>query len=181
MPRKFIKRFLPNPDTLKEHKHLRLFGKWIHDPNLWHLHRRNVATAFSVGLFCAFIPVPFQMVLAAAGAILFRANLPLSVVLVWTSNPITMPPLFYGAYKLGAWLMNWPIEEFEFELSFAWISNSLQYYWQPFLLGCLVAGVATAILSNLMIRGFWRLSVSRAWNERKLRIAKKINKKSASN
>jgi uncharacterized protein (DUF2062 family) len=36
-----------------------------------------------VGLFCAFIPVPFQMLLAAPSAIIFSANLPVSIALVW--------------------------------------------------------------------------------------------------
>ncbi len=177
MPRKFIKRFLPQPEQLKQHKHLQIFGDWIHDPNLWHLHRRNVARAFSVGLFCAFVPLPFQMLLATAGAIWFGANLPLSVVLVWLSNPITIPPIFYGSYKLGAWLMNWPLEDFEFELSIDWISNSLQFYWQPFLLGCFVAGTLAAIIGNFIVRGLWRFSVSRAWSQRKLRLKEKLSRR----
>jgi uncharacterized protein (DUF2062 family) len=48
-----------------------------------------------VGLFCAFIPVPFQMLLAAPSAIIFSANLPVSIALVWITNPITMPPIFF--------------------------------------------------------------------------------------
>ena len=176
MPKKFIKRFLPHPDHIKQHKHLQVFGDWVHDPNLWYLHRRNVPRAFSIGLFCAFVPIPFQMLLAAAIAIWLRANLPLSVVLVWISNPITIPPIFYACYKLGAWLMNWPIESFEFELSLNWISNSMQFYWQPFLLGCLVAAVTAAITANLLIRGIWRLSVSRAWAQRKQRLKSKFTR-----
>ena len=34
-------------------------------------------------------------------AVVFRANLPLSVAGVWISNPITMPPMMYFAYLFG--------------------------------------------------------------------------------
>ena len=71
------------------------------DPNLWHLNRHSAAGGFGIGLFFAFWPVPFQMWLSAFAAIPLRVNLPLSVATVWLTNPITMPPIFYGAYKVG--------------------------------------------------------------------------------
>jgi len=55
----------------------------------------------AVGLFCAFVPLPIQMLLAAAAAIIFRVNLPISVGLVWITNPVTIPPMFYFCYKVG--------------------------------------------------------------------------------
>ncbi|SIQ68664.1 DUF2062 domain-containing protein [Aeromonas hydrophila] len=48
MPKRLIQRWLPDPATLKEHKHLRLFGKLLLDANLWHLNRRSAAGAFAV-------------------------------------------------------------------------------------------------------------------------------------
>ena len=108
MPRKLIKRYLPDHKKIREHKHLRFLGALLHDPNILHLNRRSVSGAFSLGLFVAFIPVPFQMVLSALGAIFFRVNLPIAVGLVWVTNPLTMPPLFYFAYKVGTWILQVP-------------------------------------------------------------------------
>ncbi|MGL5373484.1 MAG: DUF2062 domain-containing protein, partial [Aeromonas veronii] len=34
MPKRLIKRWMPDQQTLKEHKHLRLFGKLLLDANL---------------------------------------------------------------------------------------------------------------------------------------------------
>ncbi|MGB1541119.1 MAG: DUF2062 domain-containing protein, partial [Cycloclasticus sp.] len=79
-------------------KCLKVFGPLIHNQNVWHLNRRSFAGAISVGLFIAFIPLPAQMLIAAAAAIALHVNLPVAVATVWVSNPITMPPLFYAAY-----------------------------------------------------------------------------------
>jgi uncharacterized protein (DUF2062 family) len=169
MPRKFIKRYLPGHQQICAHKHLRVFGSLLHDPNLWHLNRRSVAGAFAVGLFTAFIPVPGHMAIAGAGAIAARVNLPIAVALVWVTNPVTIPPLFYLAYKLGARLLDMPPHAFHFEMSLAWLTNELAAIWQPFLFGCLVLGTVSAALGYLMVRTVWRISVLRSWRLRKRR------------
>ena len=168
MPKRLIRRLTPDPKKLKEHKHLKYFGMLLHNPNLWHLNRRSISGAVAVGIFCAFIPVPFQMIIAAAGAILFHFHLPVSVAMVWISNPVTMPPLFYGCYLLGAWLLQTPAQAFVFELSWDWLSESLYHIWQPFLLGCLVAGVICSFLGYFSMRLFWRYVMIKKWNTRKL-------------
>lgn len=176
MPKKLIKRYMPDHHKIREHKHLRFFGTLLHDPNLWHLNRRSASGAFAVGLFMAFVPVPFQMLLAAAGSILFRVNLPLSVALVWITNPLTMPPMFYFTYRLGVWLLGNPprSEGFQFELSYEWLANELGAIWEPFLLGCFVAGGVSALLGYLTIRGLWRLHLVKHYKARKQRRLEKI-------
>lgn len=167
MPRNLIKRYMPDHKKIRDHKHLKFLGALLHDPNILHLNRRSVAGAFSVGFFMAFVPVPFQMVLAAIGAIIVRVNLPISVALVWITNPLTMPPIFYGAYKVGTWILDRPIQKVHFELSTEWLMNELSTIWEPFLLGCLVCGVSFALLGNVFIRLFWRIHVGRSWRKRR--------------
>ena len=77
MARRVIKKMMPDHDKIRRSRAIKLFGSLLHDGNLWHLNRRSASGAFAVGLFTAFIPVPFQMLLAAAAAIIFRVNLPL--------------------------------------------------------------------------------------------------------
>jgi uncharacterized protein (DUF2062 family) len=170
MPRKFFKRFLPNPQTIKEHKTLQVFGDWLHDPNLWHLNRRSVAGAFAVGLFCMWMPIPFQMVLAAGIAIWRRTNLPISVVLVWITNPFTIPPMFYFAYLVGTWIIGAPVGDFSFELTFNWLLNELANIWKPFLIGCFTVASICSLLGYITIQGLWRYSIiNRLAIRRKLR------------
>ena len=167
MPKKLIKRFMPDRRTIREHKYLRVFGSLLHDPNLFHLNRRSIAGAFAVGLFFAWVPVPFQMLLAAGGAIFFRTNLPVSVGLVWLSNPLTMPPLFYFAYLLGQAILGGPVGDFHFELSWQWLGNELSAIWQPFLLGCFLLGIASSLLGYFGMRLFWRWHVISHWERKK--------------
>lgn len=173
MPKKFFKRFLPEHHTIREHKYLRFFGTLLHHPHLWHLNRRSVAGAFSVGLFVAFVPVPMQMVLAAAIAILLHVNLPIAVTLVWITNPVTLPALFFFAYMVGATLLGMPVKPIKIELSFDWLMTSLGAVWEPFLLGCFVLACICAVLGNIMMRLFWRLQVIRNWQARHDRRAKR--------
>ena len=167
MPKRLIKRWLPDQDKLKEHKHLRLFGKLLLDANLWHLNRRSAAGAFAVGLFMAWIPLPCQMLLAAGGAILFRVNLPLSVALVWLSNPFTMPPLFYGAYLVGCQLLGHPTQHIDIQFTWEWLVSVFETLAPPLLLGSLVLALLSALMGYAFIRTFWRINTVRQWQKRK--------------
>ena len=169
MPKKLIKRYMPDHNTIKNNKYLQIFGDLLHNPNLWHLNRRSVARAFAVGLFFAFIPVPFQMVLAAGFAIIVHANLPLAVALVWITHPLTIPAIFYACYIVGTWLIGAQEKEFEFEASWQWIIDSLSTIGPAFLLGCGVLAISFSILGYFAIQGLWRYSVLKEWKKRKNR------------
>jgi len=166
MPKKIIQRYMPDHKKIRDQKCLRCFGKLLHNPALWHLNRHSLARAFFVGLICAFIPVPFQMVLAAAGAILVYANLPISVALVWLTNPVTMPPMFFAAYKLGAWVMDLPERSIQFELSMEWVMHGMATIWQPFLLGCGIIGIGSGVMGYVSVKVIWRWLVIRRWRNR---------------
>lgn len=166
MPRKFIKRYLPDANKIKNNKSLGVLAKYLGEPRLWVLTRSSIANAFSIGLFVAFIPMPLQMLVAAALAILFRVNLPISVGLVWITNPITMPAIFYASYKLGSFIIGSPSVEVVSESTLEWILLNLNQVWPPFLLGCFLAGSFFAITANIAIRLLWRLQVSLSWNRR---------------
>ena len=173
MPKKFIKRHAPDKETIRNHKYMRIFGKLLHDPNLWHLNRRSVSGAFAVGLFWAFIPIPFQMVTAAATAIPARVNLPISVALVWITNPITMPPMFYSTYRVGTWILGEPAQEVEFELTVNWLINCVGGIWQPLYLGSLICAIVAAALGYAVMRGYWRWHVLNQIKRRRAKWAKR--------
>lgn len=167
MPRKLLKKYMPDPKKIKNNKCLKIFGSLLHNSALWHFNRHTIAKAFAIGLFCAWVPIPFQMVLAAGLAILFSANLPMSAALVWITNPLTMPPMFYVAYKIGAVMMGVGEAPFAMELTLDWLINGTLLIWKPFLLGCFIMALASALLGYFGIQVFWRWAVIRRWKQRK--------------
>jgi uncharacterized protein (DUF2062 family) len=169
MPKKLITRIFPGYHKVREHPSLRLFGTLLHDPNLFHLNRRSVAGGVAVGFFLAFVPFPFQMITAAALAILLRVNLPIAVSGVWLTNPITMAPMFYLAYKLGQWVLDTPPVPFDIELTWEWLRTDMLRIWQPFLLGCLLFSMTASVVGYVGMRVFWRVYVVRKLERRRAR------------
>lgn len=166
MPIELLKKYMPDPDKLKKHKSLQFLGERLHDPNLWHVNRRSVSMAFAVGLFCAWIPSLGQIAMAAIAAFYLRAYLPIAVGLVFLTNPITMPPLFYMAYLFGLWLTGRPSPSDSFQFSIDGVLNGLGDIGMPFLLGCFVIGVACSSAGYFGVHYFWRKSIQHKWLNR---------------
>ncbi len=168
MPKKLFKKYLPTPEQIRQNKSFEYLGSLLHDPNLWHLNRRSVSGAFAIGLFVCYIPIPLQMVQAALLAILFRVNLPIAVSLVFITNPVTIPPMFFIAYRVGAMVMGIEIQPFHFEFSLDWLFLELGPRWRPFLLGCFLMACLSGLTGFISVRLLWRLHLLQRLKERKL-------------
>lgn len=167
--KRWLKGILPDPREILNSKYLRVFGKLLQDPNLWHLNRRSASGAFAVGLFVMYMPPLGQMFMAAAAAIKLRVNLPISVSLVWISNPLTIPPMFYLAYAIGAALLGQRVRAFEPQFWLNW-HNWLGVVG-PVLLGCLICATVCSIIGYLTIQLAWRWSLMRQIRRRRARYA----------
>ena len=106
------------------------------------------------------------MLVAALIAISLRANVAVAVVLVWISNPLTMPIMFYGAFLLGTTITGDSISAMPNELTLNWLGAEIQHLWQPFLLGCLICGIIFGGIGFITAKVFWRAHVIRAWRKR---------------
>ncbi|MFZ5561127.1 MAG: DUF2062 domain-containing protein [Pseudomonadota bacterium] len=184
MPKRLIRRYLPAPERIIHHPALRFMSKRLADPGLWHLHRRSAAGAMFWGLWCAMMPMPGQMLLAATLAIFFRVNLPLTIVLTWVSNPLTAIPLIWVAYWLGSLFLGVPMlsgAELRHVLNDltivvgGWFGGAqaaptnLGKYVEPFLLGAMTLGFLSGVLGYVLMRAYWRWHVVTAWQKRQAR------------
>lgn len=169
MPKQLIKKYIPSNETIQNHKHLRIFGEYLFKSQIWNLNRYTTPRAFAVGVFCAFLPIPFQMVVAAAFAIPSRANLPLSVALVWLTNPITIPPVFYFCYRVGVFLTGSTIQTTTISLSFSWLGQQFNQIWFPLVVGSLFCGCICSFISYHSIKAIWKIQTARKWKSRRYR------------
>jgi uncharacterized protein (DUF2062 family) len=167
MPRRLLKRIMPDHRTMREHPHLQRFGQRLAEPKLWHLNRRSIAFGLAVGLFVGFMPILGQMFVAAALAILVRVNLPIAVMAVWITNPITIAPIYFFSYQVGAYILELPVSDQAFTMSWEWFATEFIAIWQPLLLGCFLLGTIAAILAVLLVRLLWRILVLRSWAKRR--------------
>jgi len=163
-----LTKYLPTREQLRQTRTLRFLGELIFAPNLWHFNRHSVSYAFLVGFFCCFLPIPFQMIPATVLSIWIGCNMPLTIALVWISNPITVPPMFYFTYRLGCWILGERQDVEKIVISLEWLGAQLAVVWKPLLLGSLVCGITFGLTSFILVRIYWRWKVSRNWHFRKL-------------
>lgn len=161
MPRRFLHRWLSGPRAVRARRGLHVFGARLHDRELWRLTRRSTARAVALGLFCAMVPLPFQMALAAAVSIYVGCNVPIAVAMCWATNPLTFAPVFFAAYKLGAWLLGLPPGAVRFEMSVDWFVTTFTDIWLPLLAGSAAIGLAAALAGFYGTHLLWRLAVVR--------------------
>ncbi|MHB8920550.1 MAG: DUF2062 domain-containing protein [Halothiobacillus sp.] len=177
MPRKFFRRWAPSKETVLSPSFMQPFAKWLSHPNLWHFNRRSVSGGVAVGLFIAFLPIPFQMVLAAIAAVFLRVNVALAVAMALLSNPLTMVPIFWTAYMIGSWLTGRSIALPQSGISFEWVMAQIHTIWLPMLLGLLSISTVSSVVSFVVIRVLWRLNVILHKRRKQHERASNIDKK----
>jgi uncharacterized protein (DUF2062 family) len=169
MPRKFIRKYLPDHHSVRQHRALRWFQPLLRQPNLWHLNRHSVAGGVAAGLFGGLVPGPVQMGLAAALALIFRVNILVAMATTLYTNPITWGPLIFAAYEIGRLVTGEPpgaFRDFDFDWNtHAW-SEFLPALWDwfaglgtTFLIGDLILASLLAVLGYVGVQLAWRLHV----------------------
>jgi uncharacterized protein (DUF2062 family) len=100
-----LRRLLPHPRRLRQSRWLSWLGPRLHHPALWHWRPHEVALGTALGVFfsCS-LPVA-HMATAGVAAVALRANVVAAVASTWVVNPVTMGPIYYGAYRLGHWVV----------------------------------------------------------------------------
>lgn len=102
MTKSRLHRLLPDPDALARNRWLGWLGPALHHPRLWHMSRRGIALGAAIGVFFGLLIPLAQIPVSAAMAVALRANVPIAVASTLVTNPITFPPVYYAAWKVGA-------------------------------------------------------------------------------
>src|SRR5919106_4245879 len=99
MPRRFFKSMSRQRQRWKQRWFMRPFRLLLEHPAYWSLNRRSVTRAFALGLFIAFVPLPIHVILGAALALALRLNVPAAIVGTFITNPLTLVPIYWAAYR----------------------------------------------------------------------------------
>lgn len=168
----WLQKYLPDRSKLKQSRVLSILGEIIFEPNLWHMNRYSVSHGVLVGSICCFLPMPFQMFPCAILCAHRKCNIPIAIAIVWISNPLTMAPMMYFSYRIGAWLTGSGADLGNMEMSFQWLGLRLAEIWQPLILGCLICGLTMGLTGFMLVRIYWRVKINRYQTSRRLRRKK---------
>ena len=159
MPRRFFRKFAFKRHELSERWFMTPFRHFLHDHRYWGIRRKTVVPAFAWGVFVAFLPIPGHMLIAALGGLLLHCNLPVAVLATFVVNPLTIGPIYYFTYRVGAILLSIEPGPLEIELSIEWMTNTLASIWQPLLLGSIFVGAIAALIGYVVLDVLWRYTV----------------------
>lgn len=147
--------------TLKktsEHRKIKDFLKKYKIPQEYlSTNRKMVARGVALGIFIAFIPMPFQMVAVVAMMPFLRFNVPLGIAMCWLSNPFTMPPMYYMEYLTGSFILGTEVAPVEMTLE--WFSENISKIFIPLYVGTAFYSVFGSAAAYWAVNHFWKSSV----------------------
>lgn len=130
-------------------------SKYLNATQLWSFQPAAVEKGIALGVACSWIPIPFHTTLAVFLAVIIDCNILMVITAIWVANPLTMPFMYYSAYKLGSYIMAVHTDNLQFHLSIKDMLHDLHEIWQPFLLGCMILGTASGAIVYLVLRFVW--------------------------
>jgi len=137
------------------------------------VNRRSVTRGVWIGLFWGFIPMPMQMVAVVLSTFAFRFNIPIAIAMVWLSNPITMPPMYYMEYLTGNFLLGQEGLD-DIELTMEWFTENFDQILIPLYVGTSFYSVIVSTLIYFLVNWLWIKSVHEEKRGRKARHQRKI-------
>ena len=129
------------------------------------INRKSVSRAIFWGIFIAFIPMPFQMLAILAFTPFIKFNVPIAISMVWLSNPITMPFMYYIEYQTGSFLLgNPPLPDIQ--LSIEWFKSHWDCIILPLYVGTIPYSMLISTLAYISINWCWISSVRKQQNKK---------------
>lgn len=166
MPRRFFRRVSNGYLRNDRPWYLKPFDALTSHPTYFAPTRRGVAGAIWLGVFVALLPIPGQTLVALLVALALRVNLPLAAIATWITNPITIVPIFYWEYSLGAVILQLPPQPFDIELSWNWVTDGFIGIWKPLMLGSFITATLVSSMVYVGISVTWRWMVAYRFKRR---------------
>ena len=153
----WLKQKIPTKEALEQNRLLKPFAPILKkSPDYWFFNQSSVSRGCAVAVCGAFMPIPFQMVIAVLLALPLRANLIISLGLLWINNPLTVVPIYWFCYFVGTHILQQQTQNIDMHLSWHWMTHELMTIWKPFLLGCAVCGIVLGIITYFVVYFVWK-------------------------
>jgi len=169
----WVRRHVPSRETIHSNRLLRPFAKQLSQPNLWHLNHRSVPRGVAIGLGVGVIIPVMHVVIASLVAIPARANVMLAAAFTLVVNPLTIPPLYYAAYRVGLWELRHEPAAVDPGAA-AQVSGELGHllFWiheasGPIALGVLTIAIAAAAVGYVVSLLVWMQWTRSKWRARR--------------
>jgi uncharacterized protein (DUF2062 family) len=159
----WLRGHLPTRETIDSYRLLRPFARHLRRPDLWHLNDRSVPRAVALGLAVGIVIPVMHIVLAVLLAIPTRSNIVLAAAFTLVVNPLTMPPLYYAAYRIGLWELHHqalgpdPVAARQASGELAHMLFWLHHASGPIALGIATLAIGAALLGYVASAIVWRL------------------------
>jgi uncharacterized protein (DUF2062 family) len=144
------------------------------------INRKSISRGVLIGLFWGFIPMPMQMLAVLAITPFTKFNVPIAITMVWLSNPVTMPFMYYMEYQTGNYLLNLEgIKDanFNFDFSISWFKENWSNFLYPLYVGTIPYSIGVSSLMYFSINKLWIDSVKKEKSHRKKRFFKSLKKR----
>jgi uncharacterized protein (DUF2062 family) len=172
-PINWLRRHIPTRESIQHNRLLRPFARQLSQPALWHMTHRSVPRAVALGLGIGVIIPFFHTVIAAILAIPLRANVAIAAAFTLVVNPLTIPAMYYAAYRLGSWELHHDSNLVN-PATAARVSGELSrfLFWiheasGPIAVGILTIALAAAVFGYLAAALVWRGWVGSKWRARR--------------
>ena len=163
MIRKFLKKTQSNAKIKKFIKKYKIPREYLS------INRKSISKGVLIGIFWAFIPMPMQMLAILAITPFIKFNVPIAITMVWLSNPITMPFMYYMEYQTGNFLLgNESLNNIEMSLD--WFSNNWDKIIVPLYVGTIPYAIGVSSIIYFTINKLWIDSVKKETSVRKKRF-----------
>jgi len=139
-------RYLPRRSNISRYPIIRYFAAAAKKrPYLWAFGGPGVRRALYIGTVLSLLPFyGLQSLIAFWAAVLFRANLGITLVLQLITNPLTAGPIYYLTYRVGIWLIRAVLPDLG--------PPTFRLRIEALLVGGVVVGLAVAFLLDLVVR-----------------------------
>lgn len=144
--------------SVKNEKLEKMLDKYNLSREFLSMNRRSISKGVWVGLFWGFIPMPMQMLAVMLTTPIIRFNVPVAMAMVWLSNPLTMPAMYYMEYLTGNFLLGRDGVE-DIQLTLEWFSEHIDDIFVPLYVGTAFYSIVISTLIYLLINWLWIKSV----------------------